>query len=326
MTSIFEGTGTSGYKSRAIPRVVTVCNQKGGVGKTTVVSNLGGILAEKIRVLVIDLDPQGNLRRDFGYKENDGKKLMSAFLGLAELPILKNVRPNLDVIPSGIAMASLPMSVMANRSAGGPDLGEMLYSLIEPIADDYDLILIDTPPGDLLILEAALQVSKYVVITTKPDEGSKDGVKFLGQTFSTARNRNPELLLLGVVLFAIGERTRRMYTDTRRDISEMLGESAEVFNSAIKDLSSGGVDSRKRGLLFHELEGAAEAERVARLKALRNKAPGERIDGSGNLYSSNPASFAQEFEDLAQEVLTRIAAIEAAELEDSSDLEVSGDE
>lgn len=316
--STFQSASQSTHVSQAIPRVVAMVNQKGGVGKTTTLANIGGLAALKMRVLMIDLDPQGNLFRDIGYDKNDGRALLGAILGTSsQLPILKEVRPNLDVVPGGIALASLGPLQAGNRAAtNGHDLGDLLFNLLDPISDEYDLILIDTPPGDLVILEAALEISKFAIIPTRSDDASIDGVELLGNTFAHIKNtRNPELVLAGVIMFAIGSQSRRIARLVRDSLESIVDGTAPVFETRVRYQETVAIDARRRGKLFHELEEVAATEKPELLKDLRSRTA--TSDRSKYLLSSSQDKVASEFEKLTQEVLLRIQQVEAEETQNA---------
>ena len=85
-----------------IARTVAIAQGKGGVGKTSVTSNIGGLAAlAGLRTLIIDLDPQGNMARDLGMEPNNGQQLLSALVSGSDLPVVINVRDKLDVVPGG---------------------------------------------------------------------------------------------------------------------------------------------------------------------------------------------------------------------------------
>src|ERR1700709_1561753 len=131
-------------------RVVAVANAKGGVGKTSVTAGLAGLAAKSgSRVLTIDADPQGNLSLDLGYPISDGQGLALAIQSGYPLSPLRNVRPNLDCVPGGSALFDIPATYIARMSRGQTMTG--LRAALEQVApeqpgQDYDLILVDTPP------------------------------------------------------------------------------------------------------------------------------------------------------------------------------------
>ena len=238
------------------PNTIAVAQGKGGVGKTTTVSNVGGLIASqaKRRVLVIDLDSQNNTRRDFGMGEDTGDALLSALISGDRLPVVKDVRPRLDVARGGMAMDDLGHIMYGRRDRGKPDLSETLAKSLASVAEDYDIILIDTPPKDPVIVVAAMSIAAGLVIPTRSDKGSLDGLKITGDRFQRARQDNPNLRLLGVLLFAIKSNATVIEANTRKAIAESLGSSARIFEHRIRDLSSAAIDSRDHALLIHELE------------------------------------------------------------------------
>lgn len=310
MTNVFEQdpAGERLHISEALPGVMAVANGKGGVGKTTTASNVAASSAlAGIDTLVIDLDPQGDLARDLGYEPETGNELLTALLTGTAPKILHGVRENLDVIPGGLALEDIT-GLMATRAGrdGAKDFGDMLFTVLEPLVDKYRLIIIDTPPGEKIIVEGVLCVSTAVIITTKSDDASLDGVKRLGRRFVAVRARNPRLQVAGVVLFAVGPRSLRLERAVKSKLEGMLGTIAPVFQTRIRSLETAAADARDRGLLFYELEGRAKAEKKSRLAALRaGEKPAE------GMLTSNADALAGEFEDLTQEILIRLTEIEA---------------
>ncbi|WP_427136675.1 ParA family protein [Pseudarthrobacter sp. S9] len=298
------------HQTKAIERLVSFANGKGGVGKTTTAANVGGYAAlAGARVLLVDLDPQGDLARDLGYERQSGQELFNALIAGTAPAILKNIRENLDVIPGGQALEDIQglMVSRANRSDAG-DFGDLLYAVLEPLADDYDLILVDTPPGERTLVEGAFAISSAVVIPTRSDEASIDGVERVARRFLAVRDRNPALQLAGVVLFGVGPRSMRLERSVRESLKEMLGSVAPVFDTRIRNLESASADARKKGLLFHELEGAVTEAQKDRLRALRS---GQKP--SDGFFSRNAAGLAEEFEQLTGEILTRLNEIEGGD-------------
>ncbi len=291
----------------SIARTVTIAQGKGGVGKTSLASNVAGLAAAAgHRVLLVDLDQQGNVARDLGYEPNSGDDLLNSLISAAfPLPLLKDIRPGLDVVPGGPAVGDVAGVFASRATRGADDLATVLHKKLDSIAADYDLILMDTPPGDRIIVDAALTVSRAVVIPTRPDEASIDGVSRVAERFSSVRERNPQLQLAGVALFAITSRTTRLERDVRAILADLLGDAAPVFATRVRHLDSAAADARRRGLLVHELEQAGVADRTARLASLRTG--NTPADG---LYSRDASGLAADYENLAGEILARIAEIE----------------
>lgn len=297
--------------SKAIERVVALANGKGGVGKTTTVANVGGYAAlAGAKVLLVDLDPQGDLARDLGYEPHTGQELFNALITGTAPRVLTEVRENLDVIPGGQALEDIQglMVSRAGRNNAG-DFGDLLYAVLAPIAEAYDLILLDTPPGERTLVEGAFAVSTAVVIPTRSDDASLDGVERVARRFMAVRERNPALQLAGVVLFGVGPRSLRLERSVRHSLQEMLSDVAPVFNTRIRNLESASADARKKGLLFYELEGAATDAQKQRLKALRaGEKPAEEF------FARSAGDLAEEYEQLTGEILRRLNEIESENL------------
>lgn len=293
-----------------LARMVVVAQGKGGVGKTSLTANVAGLAAGAgHRVLAVDLDQQGNLARDLGYEPGDGEQLLQAFIAGLPVPVVKDVRPGLDVVPGGPAVGDLLGIAFARSGRGGKDLADVLFTSLAPVVGEYDLVLVDTPPGERLLVEAALAVASYVVIPTRPDEGSLDGLERVAERCEAARARNPDLALLGVCLFGVGSRSRRLADGTRQSVSELLGGSAPVFDAQVRHLESAAVDARRQGLLVHELESAATAARKGRLAALRARRRPE-----DDLLTRDASGLAEDYEALAREIMSRIAELESRAL------------
>lgn len=290
-----------------IGRTLVFAQGKGGVGKTTLSANVAALAAAAgHHVLLIDLDQQGNLARDLGFPPDSGDALLNALIApAAPLPIQPDIRPNLDVIAGGPAVGDAAVIFTARANRGGDSLEDTLGSKLADIADRYDLIVIDTPPGDRVIVEAALAVATSVVIPTRMDEASIDGVTRIAERFIAVRDRNSDLQLAGVVLFAIASRTTRLERDVRAALEHTLGGAAPVFETRVRHLDSAAADARRRGLLVHELEQAAAGDRSQRLAALR-----AGTNPTGNLYARDASGLAGDYEALTGEILTRIAELE----------------
>jgi chromosome partitioning protein len=294
--------------AKAIPRVIAVGNGKGGTGKTSVVANVGGLAAAAgLRVLLIDLDPQGNLNRDLGYERSDGRALRDALSDSRPLPVTAGIRENLDVVQGGPGLFDLQGILFArmNRRDDAGSFADLLYSGLSAVADPYDLILIDTSPGEQLLVEGAFAVSTAVVITTRSDEASLDGVETTADRFVAAKSSNPDLQLAGAVLFAVGVQSRRLERWVRTSLEEMLGEVAPVFRTRIRHQEGAAVDARKVGKLIHELESQVAEAHKARFAALRSG----KVDGT-SFHASRMDGLAGEYEALTEEILARLAEIE----------------
>jgi chromosome partitioning protein len=189
-------TGTS--------RTVLVANQKGGVGKSSIVSAVAGMVAAAgRRVLVVDADQQANVSSsDLGVEGDKGRGLSMALQFAEPLTPTREVRPNLDVIPGGPALAVVT-SVAATAQQTGIDLQGNLTRTLNNLreTEKYDLVLIDSGPGDAPLLEALLGTARYLLVPTKDDDASLSGVELLATRYLRARKSGSQIQLLGVVLF-----------------------------------------------------------------------------------------------------------------------------
>lgn len=214
----------------ASARTIAIANGKGGVGKTSTTAHVGALAAEAgNKVLLVELDVQGNLGEDLGYTgadlSDDGEAMYAAVrTGKPPTP-LRNVRPNLDVIPGGPSISLIPSALDAARRAGKPSTGAVARCLA-PLAAEYDLVFIDTPPIDAAVQEEALIAAAYLLIPTKTDASSRKGLRDIARRFAAAREQNPSLRLLGVYLFGVTSAAIRIRAAARQTIETELGAAA----------------------------------------------------------------------------------------------------
>lgn len=292
-------------------RVVAIANGKGGVGKTTLTAGLAGQLASGgSRVLVVDTDPQANLARDLGYTAGDGSNLSLAITHGLPLEVIRGVRDRLDVVAGGPALWDVGPAFTARGARGAtlPGLKPALAKVApEKKGADYDVVLVDTPPGEPILQELVFAAADFLIIPTRSDEASLDGLVVVAQRFAAARAVNPTLTLLGVVLFGVRAGSTRMQARVRSALQETLGDAAPVFPTSIRYLESAAVDMRSRGVLPHELTELHRSDTRTRLSRLREGAP---ADAGDTLLSrdSSAAGLAGDYAALADEVLAAMKA------------------
>lgn len=290
-------------------RCLACANGKGGVGKTSTSTHVAGLVAAQFtadntgqRVLLIDLDPQGNTAQDLGYGPADlGASMLRTYLsGGREAPlILRDVRHGLDVIPGGRELAKLADAILlAQMRERDRNRGEAVAGLAAALAahvGQYDLVVIDCPPANTAVLQdAALDMAQYLLIPTKTDKSSRDGLAEMAERFGEARSgANPELTLLGVVLFGVTTSASNVRRIAREWIEEALQGQAPVFHATVRHVEAAAFDIRQRGRLAHELEAA----RAAR---------------AGGDLAASATGLAADYQQLAAEVLTRVMKLEAA--------------
>jgi len=295
-------------------RVVAVANAKGGVGKTSLTAGLAGELAKAgHRILTVDADPQGNLSRDLGYPLVDGQALALAIQTGYELTPLRDVRPNLDCVPGGSALFDIPATYVARMARGQTMTG--LRGALDAVrpeqpGEEYELVLVDTPPGEPVLQELVFNASDYLIIPTRSDEGSLDGLVTVAHRFAAARANNPALRLLGVVLFGVRAGSTRLRHGVRATLEDSLEGTAPVFTTTIRYLESAAVDMRRHGLLSYELQQRQKKEKAQRLARLRT---GQSAAHTDELLSRDASGLAGDYAALATEVLEAILKLEPHE-------------
>jgi chromosome partitioning protein len=188
--------------------VVSMCNQKGGVGKTTSTINLGAALAEYgRRVLLVDLDPQGALSAGLGVPHYELANTVHNLLVEPRVPIedvLIHTRVDgLDLIPSNIDLSAAEIQLV-NEVGREQTLGRAL----RPVLDDYDYVLIDCQPSLGLLTVNALACSDGVIIPTECEFFSLRGLALLTDTVDKVRDRlNPKLSISGILVTRFDTRT-----------------------------------------------------------------------------------------------------------------------
>jgi chromosome partitioning protein len=195
-------------KSHGPARVVALCNQKGGVGKTTSTINLGAALTEYgRRVLLVDFDPQGALSVGLGVQPHQLDRtvydvLMESSVGLDDVLLKTNV-PGMDLVPSNIDLSAAEVQLV-NEVAREQTLARALT----PALPDYDLVLIDCQPSLGLLTVNALTAADEVVIPLECEFFSLRGVALLIDTIEKVRERlNPRLHIAGILATMYDSRT-----------------------------------------------------------------------------------------------------------------------
>ena len=211
-------------------RTIAIANQKGGVGKTTTSINLSASLAAKgKKVLVIDIDPQGNTTSGFGIEKNDLENTIYELI-LSECSIeeciLKDVIPGISIIPSNVNLAAAEIELI------GIDKKEyILKNEVDWVKDKYDFIIIDCPPSLSMLTINSMTTADTVLVPIQCEYYALEGLSQLIHTVELVKDRlNPVLEIEGVVF--------TMY-DSRTNLSAQVVEnvkshlSQNVYNTLI---------------------------------------------------------------------------------------------
>ena len=211
-------------------QTIACANQKGGVGKTTTVVNLGSYLAlAGERVLVVDLDPQGNATSGLGLDRTTiERSVYDAVIDGAHIAGLTIPGPleGLDVVPSAVALAGAEIELAPVEGRE-----RRLARLLAAIADDYDYVLVDCPPSLGLLTVNALTAADSVLIPLQCEYYALEGLTQLLATLDLIRDHlNPSLAVKGIVLTMFDGRTK-LSADVAAEVRRHLGR--QVFDTVI---------------------------------------------------------------------------------------------
>jgi len=235
-------------------RIVTLANQKGGVGKTTTAINLGASLAAcERKVLLIDLDPQANATSGIGLQKNEPQSMYPVLLdGVSLRSIIRMTElPTLHVAPSSVDL------VGAEVELGDVDRREFrLREALEPVAGEYDYVLIDSPPSLGLLTVNGLAAANSLLVPMQCEYFALEGISQLLTTVERVRDSlNPQLEIEGIALTMYDDRmnlARQVAKEVRDHFGDKVYRTVIPRNVRLSEAPSFGkpiilYDIRSRG-------------------------------------------------------------------------------
>lgn len=259
LTALYPVLLRYGYQTHPRAKVISVVNHKGGVGKTTTTLNLGRALARmEYKVLLVDMDSQGNLSQALGVDEPE-KQVKHALLDNEPLPIV-SIGERYDLAPSDLELAYADLELV--QAVGGVN---QLRNALNPLRSQYDYILIDCPPALNIFTNSALVASQSCLVTLQPEASALKGVNSLLDRINQVRDRiNFELTVEGILLTMVDRRLK-----VHRDMIEYIYANLShlrIFNTEIRQnvtLKESQVAQRDIFTYAKESHGAQDYSKLA---------------------------------------------------------------
>lgn len=210
-----------------VAEVYAVSIQKGGVGKTSLITNLAALLAhDNKKVLLVDTDSQGNASMSFGLMPDSFKNtiydVMTGEIQAREAIV--NLAPNLDLLPSNDDLSFIDFDILTDLKTY-PEPYQLIKKGLESIQDDYDYILIDSPPSITLVTGNVLAVADKVIIPFMPEPFGVQGlIRIVRAVNEFKEKENPKLSISGIV---------GMMIDSRTILHKQIMEQAQAYADSV---------------------------------------------------------------------------------------------
>ena len=250
-------------------KIISIANQKGGVGKTTTAVNLSAALAvlEK-KVLLVDCDPQANATSGLGINPDElEKSVYDCILGQAKVQdvIVETDTPNLDLLPTRIDLVGAEVELINEKGRE-----QFLARTLEPLRENYDFIIIDCSPSLGLITVNALTAANSIMIPVQCEYFALEGITKLLNTIKIVKKRlNPKLEIEGFLLTMYDSRLRlanQIYDEVKRHFQELVFKTVIQRNVKLSESPSHGLP-----VILYDAESAGAKNHLALAKEIITK-------------------------------------------------------